>query len=171
VKEALFNILRHDLTGFEVLDLFAGTGNLAIEALSRGAARALLVDASPAAAKAMQENLRRLGLTERAKVRTSPVNRALRILARRREAFDIIFLDPPYDQRLAEATLKLIARENLLRDEGMVIAEHSVREPVAAHYGFLALHDQRRYGGTLLSFFKVAAEDQNSAKGNHDHGA
>jgi 16S rRNA (guanine966-N2)-methyltransferase len=154
VKEAMFNILPHDLSGFKVLDLFAGTGNVSIEALSRGAAEAMLIDSSAQSGKAIRENLRRLRVVNRTKVWITPVVRAVRLLARRGESFDLIFLDPPYEQRLIEATLKAIDSGDLLRRSGVAIAEHSVRESVQTRYGGLALDDQRRYGSTLLSFYK-----------------
>jgi len=192
VKEALFNILPHDLSGAKVLDLFAGTGNLTVEALSRGAAEAILIDASAESAKTIRENLRRLDLTDRAKVWVAPVNRAVRLLGGRRETFDIIFLDPPYDQRLVERTLRTVAEGGLLRQTGTLIAEHSIREEIAPRYDpstqppaiagghslgvppgnrglesgapglprtlhALELCDQRRYGDTLLSFFRLNA--------------
>jgi 16S rRNA (guanine966-N2)-methyltransferase len=154
VKEALFNILARDLSGLKVLDLFAGTGNVSIEALSRGAAEAILVDSSTAAGKVIRENLRRLRLAGRAKVWIIPVSRALRLLARRGESFDMIFLDPPYEHRLVENSLQIIARGNLLRQAGILVAEHSLREKVESRYDSLVLSDQRRYGTTLLSFFR-----------------
>jgi len=158
VKEALFDILPHDLSGVKVLDLFAGTGNLTIEALSRGAAEAILVDSSVQSGKAIRENLRRLNLTDRTKVWITPATRALRLLARRGEIFDLIFLDPPYEHRLVEPALRMIAKENLLRDSGVLIAEHSIREPIESHHEALELKDQRRYGSTLLSFFTPSAQ-------------
>jgi 16S rRNA (guanine966-N2)-methyltransferase len=154
VKESLFNILPHDFSGMKVLDLFAGTGNLSIEALSRGAAKAVLVDASPRSATTIRENLRRLGLTARTEVWVAPAPRAMKSLAKRGELFDMIFLDPPYDQGLVEPSLKLLARGALLSDTGTVVAEHSAREVVSPRYDSLVLNDQRRYGDTLLSFFK-----------------
>jgi 16S rRNA (guanine966-N2)-methyltransferase len=154
VKESLFNILPHDFTGMKVLDLFAGTGNLSIEALSRGAAKAVLVDASARSATAIRENLRRLRLTARTEVWVVPATRALRSLAKRGERFDMIFLDPPYDEGLVEPSLKVLAQGLLLRDMGTVVAEHSTREAVSPRYGSIVLNDQRRYGDTLLSFFK-----------------
>jgi 16S rRNA (guanine(966)-N(2))-methyltransferase RsmD len=156
VKEALFNILPHDLSGVRVLDLFAGAGNLTIEALSRGAAAAILVDSSFDAGKAIRENLRRLHLTDRAKVWIMPATRALRLLARHGDTFDMIFLDPPYDRQWVDRTLRTIAQERLLRSSGIIIAEHSIREEVEPCYDSLVLHDQRRYGSTLVSFFKPA---------------
>jgi 16S rRNA (guanine966-N2)-methyltransferase len=154
VKESLFNILPHNFSGMKVLDLFAGTGNLSIEALSRGAAKAVLVDASARSATTIRENLRRLGLTARTEVWVAPAPRALKSLANRGEVFDMIFLDPPYDQGLVEASLKLLGRGMLLGDTGTIVAEHSTREVVSSRYGSLVLNDQRRYGDTLLSFFK-----------------
>jgi 16S rRNA (guanine966-N2)-methyltransferase len=153
VKEALFNILPHDLSGTRVLELFAGTGNVTIEALSRGAAEAILVDSSAEAGKAIRENLQRFQITDRTKVWITPVARALRLLARRGETFDMIFLDPPYERRWIGSTLKLIGEGRLLRESGVLVAEHSIREQVDPYYSSLALCDQRRYGSTLLSFF------------------
>jgi 16S rRNA (guanine966-N2)-methyltransferase len=155
VKEALFNILPHDLSGLKVLDLYAGTGNVTIEALSRGAKEAILIDSSVESGRAIRENLRRLALADRTKVWITPVTRAVRLLAKRKETFDIIFLDPPYGQRLLEATLKSIAQGGLLRESGFLIAEHSVRDRVEKGYASLVLHDQRRYGDTMLSFFQA----------------
>jgi 16S rRNA (guanine(966)-N(2))-methyltransferase RsmD len=169
VKEALFDILPHDLSGAKILDLFAGTGNVTIEALSRGAAEALLIDSSTASGKAIRENLRRLHLADRTKVWIVPVLRAIKLLARRGETFDVIFLDPPYEQRWVAITLRAIAEGGLLRRTGIVIAEHSIREQIQAHYGALVLYDQRKYGSTLLSFLR--AEEQTSSEGPHDDDA
>jgi 16S rRNA (guanine966-N2)-methyltransferase len=157
VKESLFNILPHDFSGMRVLDLFAGSGNVSIEALSRGAAIAVLVDESPRATAVIRENLRRLSLNERAQVWTAPVARSLRKLAKSGERFDLIFLDPPYDRELVGTTLKTLAQNNALTATGKVVAEHSAREAVKSQYDHLVLNDQRRYGDTLLSFFVLAA--------------
>jgi 16S rRNA (guanine966-N2)-methyltransferase len=157
VKEALFNILPHDLSGTRVLELFAGTGNVTIEALSRGAAEAILVDSSAESGKAIRENLHRFQLMDRTKVWITPVARALRLLARRGETFDMIFLDPPYERQWIGSTLKIIGEGSLLRESGVLIAEHSIREKVESRYSSLALRDQRRYGSTLLSFFAQEA--------------
>ena len=158
VKESLFNILPRDLSGKEVLDLFAGTGNLSIEALSRGAAHALLVDASARSAAVIKDNLRRSGFAEVSEVWVVPVARSLRALSRKEASFDLIFLDPPYDRGLAGRSLAIIAERRLLREDGIVVVEHSVRETVQPHYGALQLYDQRRYGDTRLSFYTRGAE-------------
>jgi 16S rRNA (guanine(966)-N(2))-methyltransferase RsmD len=168
VKEALFNILRRELSGAKVLDLFAGTGNVSIEALSRGAAAALLVDSSPESAKAIRENLRRLDLGNRTEIWTVPVLRAVKQLARRGETFDFIFLDPPYEQNCVGSTLKAIAEGDLLRPAGILVAEHSIREKLQGRYGSLVAYDQRKYGSTLLSFFRTQAPNTNEGSHHHD---
>ncbi|MGH7774731.1 MAG: 16S rRNA (guanine(966)-N(2))-methyltransferase RsmD [Candidatus Binatia bacterium] len=164
VKEALFNILPHDLSGLKVLDLFAGTGNLSIEALSRGAAEAVLVDASREAARAIRENLQTLGLSGKSQVWITPVLRSLRLLSRKGERFDLVFLDPPYEKDWVGQTLRAIAQQGLLRESGILVVEHGVREKIEVNYGSLALKDQRRYGTTLLSFF-VYKQSQASKHG------
>ena len=154
VKEALFNILPHDLSGLRVLDLFAGTGNLSVEALSRGAAEAVLIDAATEAGKVIRENLRAVGFSDKAKVWVAPVLKSTQLLARRGERFDLIFLDPPYEKDWVGKTLRAVAQEGLLRETGILVVEHSVREKVEKDYAPLRLRDQRRYGTTLLSFFE-----------------
>ena len=165
VKESLFNILPRDFSGKKVLDLFAGTGNLSIEALSRGADHALLVDSSERSVAAIKENLRRLGFAARSEVWLAPAARSIRSLGRRNESFDYIFLDPPYDQRLIQRTLDLIGQCNVLRPSGTLVAEHSVREALQPLYGSLQLQDQRRYGDTLLSFYQAQVVINSTPRG------
>lgn len=161
VKESLFNILPHDFSGLRLLDLFAGSGNVSIEALSRGAREAVLVDESARSAAAARENLTRLELNRHAQVWVIPVARALRKLAAAGEKFDLVFLDPPYERGLIKTTLEAIGQADLLNADGRVVVEHSARETVRPNYGALLLNDQRRYGDTLLSFF-VRQETENS---------
>lgn len=137
-----------------VLDLFAGSGNVSIEALSRGAAMAILIEESPRSAAVIRDNLSRLQLSERAQVWIAPVARSLTKLAKSGESFDLIFLDPPYDKGLVTMSLKKLAQCDLLGASGRVVVEHSAREEVKSRYDSLVLNDQRRYGDTLLTFFK-----------------
>jgi len=166
IKESLFNILSRDFTGMRVLELFAGTGNVSIEALSRGAASALLVDASERSGRIIRENLRRLDLSDRAQLWVMPVDRALRSLAKQGQTFDLVFLDPPYDQNLVGRSLEMLGSLNPLLPGAIVVAEHSVREPVKSSYASLSLNDQRRYGDTLLSFFTDAAASDSVVQGD-----
>jgi len=165
IKESLFNILPRDFSGMKILELFAGTGNISIEALSRGAESALLVDASERSARIIRENLRRLELTDRAQMWVMPVRRALNAVGRQGSKFDVIFLDPPYDQKLVGRSLELIASVDPVYSTGLVVAEHSVRETLKTSYGSLSLNDQRRYGDTLLSFFRHAAAANAAVQG------
>ena len=153
VREALFDILPRDLSGQRVLDLFAGSGSLSLEALSRGAASALLVDESAAAAGLMRRNLEALGFTGQARIWSKPVGQALSRLADEGTTYDAIFLDPPYDHGWVDKVLAMIARGRVLQAAGVAVAEHSVREPVREWHGELVRRDRRRYGDTMLSFF------------------
>jgi 16S rRNA (guanine966-N2)-methyltransferase len=166
IKESLFNILPRDFSGMKILELFAGTGNVSIEGLSRGAESALLVDASERSARVIRENLRRLELSDRAQMWVMPVRRALNAVGRQGQKFDVIFLDPPYDQKLVGRSLELIASVDPLYPTGVVVAEHSVRETVKSSYGFISLNDQRRYGDTLLSFFRHEAASNSAVQGD-----
>ncbi len=159
VKEALFNILPHDLSGWKVLDLFAGTGNLTFEALSRGAERACLVDVSREASKMIRKNVEALGFSRCAKVMGMPALRAIHVLAGRGDKFDLVLVDPPYHKGWVERVLRSLSQEDLLEDDGILVMEHSAREEVKESYGSLILQDQRRYGGSRLSFFGHGPQD------------
>jgi len=165
VKESLFNILPHDFSGLRLLDLFAGSGNVSIEALSRGAVEAVLVDESVRSAAAIRANLARLELNRRAQVWVAPVARSLRKLDKAGEKFDLIFLDPPYDKGLVTTTLEAIGRSSLLGPAGRVVVEHSGREAIKPNYGDLILNDRRRYGDTFLSFFRRLETENPAAQG------
>ena len=120
VKEALFNIVQFELPGRQVLDLFAGTGQLGIEALSRGAARCTFVDQRRDAAALVRENLKLTGLSQQARV---VQGEALSFLASDRERYHLVFLDPPYQTELLENALKKIAEIDILMENGIIICE------------------------------------------------
>lgn len=123
VKEAMFNIVQFDIEGRRVLDLFAGTGQLGIEALSRGAAECVFVDESPKSLKLVRANLERCGL--RGRVEQSESIGFLR----RGGKFDLVFLDPPYDSNLLEKALEAIQNVDILNDGGIIVCE-SRREKI-----------------------------------------
>ena len=126
VKEGLFNAIQFDIAGGRVLDLFAGTGQLGIECLSRGADAAVFVDNSPKAAALVRENLRITGLDGRAAVLQAD---ALDFLARTRERFDLLFLDPPYSSGLLEEAIKRAAAFDILKPRGIIVAEYPATDP------------------------------------------
>lgn len=153
VKENLFNIIAGAIEGAAVLDLYAGSGALAIEALSRGATSAVLVESDKGAVAAIDRNLTATGLADRAIVMQAPVNRALSQLAADRQVFDLIFLDPPYRINKAELEVVLEVAAGCLSSSGLAILEHRPDLPGLEPGGGLFLSDGRRYGDTALSFF------------------
>jgi 16S rRNA (guanine(966)-N(2))-methyltransferase RsmD len=158
-KEALFSILHSllgDLTGLKVLDVFAGTGNLGIEALSRGAASAVFIDSHRGSAALVNENLRSTGLYAKAEVMQSDVSLALSKLKMRNCTFDLVFADPPYDQGLAEKFLDIIADSVLLNKESLVVVESGAKENFLLAEGVLRQVDRRIYGDTALTFFSIS---------------
>ncbi|MBI4367095.1 MAG: 16S rRNA (guanine(966)-N(2))-methyltransferase RsmD [Deltaproteobacteria bacterium] len=152
VKGAVFNIL-YSVEGLHVLDCFAGTGAMGIEALSRGARYVAFIDALPAATALTERNLRHLGLAERAAVHTATVERALKRLAKQDAVFDLIFVDPPYRKDLVRPTLALIAATRLLAPEGRIVIEHDPKEIVDPP-ATLTLTDQRKYGQTRITIVR-----------------
>jgi len=140
VREALFSILG-DISGAEVLDLYAGSGALAIEALSRGAASATLVDSAPAAIASVRRNLTALGLE--ARVRREDVRAFLRAASRSAPQYDLVFLDPPY-RHSSELGAELSVA---LAPGARVVTESDRRAPLTLE---LPLLDERRYGDTLI---------------------
>lgn len=158
VKEALFSILgsRFGLPAGAVLDLFAGTGSLGIEALSRGATQAVFVEKGRRAASFIRSNLARAGLSASAEILNEGVESALAKLARQGRSFSLLLADPPYDRGTVSPLLKLLGRAKVLAPSSVVVVEHSVRELPQDRYGGLALVDRRRYGDTCLSFYRVS---------------
>ncbi len=145
VREALFSVLGVSVDGARVLDLFAGSGALGIESLSRGAAEAVFVDRAPEAIKAIRANLGALGIE--AEVRRCEARAAVRAAFARGEAYDLVFLDPPY-RRAAELGRELSeALPAVLAPGARVVSESDRREPLELA---LALTDERRYGDTLI---------------------
>jgi 16S rRNA (guanine(966)-N(2))-methyltransferase RsmD len=120
VKENMFNIIQFDIEGREVIDLYCGSGQLGLEALSRGASRAVLVDMSAAVAGVAQKNAETLGFTPQCRVVTAE---ALKYLESRRDKADLIFLDPPYGTPLLDKTLRRLAEFDILRPGGIIVCE------------------------------------------------
>jgi 16S rRNA (guanine(966)-N(2))-methyltransferase RsmD len=156
VKEALFNILADRLAGARFLDLFAGTGNIGIEALSRGAGHVTFVESSPTAARLLRANLHRCGFARLADVRLTTVSRFLK--QRREPAYDIVFLDPPYRTQETEKVLPSLERDAIIRANGVVIVEHFHKSILAERIGHLALAKTYRYGDTCLSVYRPIQE-------------
>jgi 16S rRNA (guanine966-N2)-methyltransferase len=153
VREAIFSILGNDLSGTRVLDLFAGTGAMGLEALSRGAAFVVLVEQHPAALRLIAKNVAALGDPEQVTVRKLDLSRGLRGLAGQGWEFDLVFLDPPYHVGLSEICLKDLGSGTLLAPRAVVVSEQAADENAASAYGCLELQDTRRYGSTAVGFY------------------
>jgi len=153
VREAIFDILGPVWTFEKVLDLFAGTGSLGIEALSRGAEEAVFVEQGKGALTVLKGNLKALGLKSRSWVLPLTAKRGITVLAERGEVFDLIFMDPPYGKDVVGKTIEEITQGSILASTGVIVAEHASRDRILPPLG-LALSQQRRYGDTAVSFFQ-----------------
>ncbi len=153
VKEALFSIIQFDIPGAKVLDLFGGTGQLGIEALSRGARSADFVDASESACRLIRENLRRTKLEQDGHVIKSDY---LSYLNCCRETYQIIFLDPPYAEVFLENALNRIVEIDILQSGGIIIAERPVEKELSWEFeGYVRSRDYK-YGNTIITVYRKA---------------
>ena len=158
VKEALCSAIQFDIPGARVLDLFAGTGQLGIEALSRGAARAVFVDMRLDACRLVRENLRRTGLSDRAAVVQGDY---LRYLEHSKDTFHIIFLDPPYAEAFLENALEKISEIDILDKHGIIVTERPEGKELTCSLPGLERSRDYQYGKTLISIFrKQQSEDE-----------
>lgn len=155
VRESLFNVLQPVVSGCAFLDLFAGSGAVGIEALSRGAARAVFVEQAAAHLQVLAQNLATTGLAGRAELLRRDALQAVALLARRQETFDLVFLDPPYGQGLVPATLAALAEHGLVAPGGLVICEHHRKDLVPGQAGVLVRCREVVFGETVLSFYRA----------------
>lgn len=155
-KEMIFNVLGDEVRDALIIDLFAGTGSLGIEALSRGAAKAIFVEKNRRAQAIIQQNLEKTGFTESAELHPLPVERFLK---GRVPTADIIFADPPYEEPWAARLLRAIVERQLLAPAGWLVLEHSQGEHVdAPDVDWMVLKSQKRQGETRVSFFQYVEE-------------
>ena len=151
VKEALFSIVQFDLPGAKVLDLFGGTGQLGIEALSRGAKSAVFVDARDDACRLIKENLNRTGMASQAAVVRCDYQQ---YLSSCRETFDIIILDPPYAENFLENALKTITEIDILQSGGIIIAERPLGKELPYNFSGFTRSKDYKYGQVLLTLYR-----------------
>lgn len=153
VKEALFSIINFDIPGAGVLDLFGGTGQLGIEALSRGASSATFVDAREDSCKLIWENLKRTKLEQDAKVIRRDY---MDYLSQCREQYDIIFLDPPYAEVFLENAIKRITEIDILHSNGIIVAERPLGKELPWEYEGYTRSKDYKYGKVLLTIYRKA---------------
>lgn len=155
VKEAIFSSIQFEIPGMRVLDLFAGTGQMGIEALSRGAKHAVFVDHRPKALELVRENLRRTGLSAHAELICCDYKQ---YLIRRPEPFNLIILDPPYAEKFLENAMELISEIDILSNGGIIITERPAGKPLDGDYPDLIRKKDHRYGTVVTTQFRRVTE-------------
>ncbi len=156
VKEAVFSMLQFEVAGAEVLDLFGGTGQLGIEALSRGAKSAVFVDQAKDACDLIRENLRRTNFSGRASVVRADY---LAYLRRCGKQFDLILLDPPYGEIFLETALNCIGEIDILRQNGIIVTERPLGKELTRELPGMTRSKDHKYGKTLITLYRREEED------------
>jgi 16S rRNA (guanine966-N2)-methyltransferase len=159
VKEAVFNMIGPYFNGGMALDLFAGSGGLGIEALSRGMEKAIFVDRDGKAIQTIRDNLRICNLEDRAEVYRNDANRALKAIKKRSLSFDAVFLDPPYKQQQLHAILTELDRNQLIVPGGIVVCEHDKSANLPEKVGNLKVIKKEQYGIIHITIYEHASNE------------
>jgi RNA methyltransferase, rsmD family len=159
VKESMFNIIQDWVYDSQVLDLFAGSGALGIEALSRGASQAVFCDNSLDSIKIIKSNIEKARVADRSQIVSGDFKRCLRDMEAKNQSFDMIFVDPPYYEGLFEEVLDTISSCKILKKDGMVIVEHDAKKPIGQVEG-LEVYKEKKYGITMLTFYCLEDDDE-----------
>lgn len=154
VREAIFDILRNDLEGSSMLDLYAGTGTVGLEALSRGAGRVVFVESVRPRAKAISDLIDKLKLHLKASVHCEETGHFLKRASLTSDTYDIIFADPPYASTEIDEIIYLIEKYGILNKPGVLLCEHGAKAFVPEAEGGLKLKKQYRYGDTRLALYR-----------------
>jgi 16S rRNA (guanine966-N2)-methyltransferase len=152
IRESIFNIIAFNVQDACILDLFAGTGAFAVEALSRGAKFAVFIDISKSSVSAITENTESFDLGDRVKIIKWDINKNLNCIEHSNPAFDLVFIDPPYNKKFLNPTLLNLHLSCCLEKGCSIIVEHSLQEPIPKEPAVFEITDQRKYGKTLVSF-------------------
>ncbi|WP_255220245.1 16S rRNA (guanine(966)-N(2))-methyltransferase RsmD [Terribacillus saccharophilus] len=161
VKESLFSVLGPFFEGGECLDLFAGSGGLGIEALSRGMTHCIFVDKQGKAVETIKQNLTTLRLTDSSEVYRNDALRALKAVVKREKQFDLIFLDPPYHKMSYEGLLEQISEAGILGANGRIVCEHDAKKELPEFIAGLQAVKQDVYGNTTaITIYQAAREDE-----------
>ncbi|WP_213618705.1 16S rRNA (guanine(966)-N(2))-methyltransferase RsmD [Paenibacillus sp. J22TS3] len=172
VKEAIFSMIGPYFDGGKVLDLFAGTGGLGIEALSRGMDRAVFIDLEYKSLEVVKANLKATGLENQAEVYKNDAERALKALAKREAAFDLVFLDPPYRLKSGDKLMGKMDELGLLEDEATIVLEYESSFEYPEHFGKFNRLRKAEYGETAVSVYKYRlnanSADESQEEEHHD---
>jgi len=162
VKESIFNMIGPYFDGGWALDLYAGTGGLGIEALSRGAERAVFVERDAKAFAAVKQNISMCRLEQSAELYRMEADRAIRTLASRKQPFDLVFLDPPYAHQKIAEEIRLLQELGLLADGAWIVAEHDVEIELPDEIGRCVKDRSAKYGDTAVSLYDFEQADEGS---------
>lgn len=156
VREAIFSIIGHGIKGTSFLELFAGTGAIAIEAVSRGADHAVLIESSQTAVEIIRKNIEHCGIADKAKLIRWDIEQNLNCIKGMDNKFDMVFLDPPYEKNLVKTALKHLSICGSIASEACVIVQHSKDEPIDLKGidEFYSLEKDRRYGKNIVSILR-----------------
>lgn len=165
VKKSMFDILAPRLPGARCLDLFAGTGAIGIEALSRGAEWAVFVECDPRMVRVIKRNLEVTDLVTRARVLCGDVRWVVRVLAREGQVFDTAFIDPPYGHGLAPVALGLVCQSKILRGNGIIVARHEHKQEMPGSCANVNLVRQETFGDTVISFYRREGRSEHQEAG------
>lgn len=165
VSKSLFDILGQDLEGLIFLDLFAGSGSVGLEALSRGAKHCTFVEKDPKCAAIITKNLKLLDVGAYSLI-TADSFAAIKQITLQKQAYDIVFSDPPYERDLGKKTLKTLEAYDILHPTSIVVIKHEKHEILPEEYGRFRLFRQKKYGSTLLSFYNIGEAGDSSQSQN-----
>lgn len=154
VRESVFNILRDRVNESNILDIFAGTGSMGFEALSRGGMEAVFIEKNNKAANVIAQNAKLLGCIDMIKIIKKDVFKAIDDLAREKYIFDLIFMDPPYNTKIESSVLSAILEANILSRPGLIVIEHDSNDRMPNDVGILMRTDMRKYGNTGVSLYE-----------------
>ncbi|NOU93481.1 16S rRNA (guanine(966)-N(2))-methyltransferase RsmD [Paenibacillus sp. LMG 31456] len=159
VKEAIFSMIGPYFDGGQVLDLFAGTGGLSIEALSRGMERAVLTDIDKKSIDIIRHNLEASGFKEQAEIYRNDAVRAIKALIKREVKFDLVFLDPPYRLKVVQDLVEQLDKANMLNEGATIVMEHDTEDVYQEPIGRLHWVRRAEYGETAVTIYKYKAQD------------
>ncbi|MDO7905883.1 16S rRNA (guanine(966)-N(2))-methyltransferase RsmD [Paenibacillus sp. JX-17] len=168
VKEALFSMIGPYFDGGQALDLFAGSGGLGIEALSRGMSHAVFIDMEPKSIEVIRENLKKTGLAEQSEVYRNDAQRAIKVLAKKEARFDMVFLDPPYRLKFGDKLMTEMHERGLLADGATMVLEYESGYEYPADFGPFRHLRKAVYGETAVSIYEyIAAGPEAAADQGH----
>lgn len=159
VKEAMFSIISHKILDAKVLDLFAGTGSLGLEALSRGADSCIFVDSYRETYELLLENIKNLNFNDVSSTLFMDYKMALKNLSSSEKVFDIIFVDPPYLNNMIPYALNYIDEHNMMSEKGVIVTKTDIREEITEEDGNIELVLSRKYGKTVISFYQFKEKE------------